>query len=168
MFNRLVMIFVISFIIAGCSNKKHQKNITPEAAVIKITETLYLSSITFSDEVIDGEFRTECEMLPMVTKSILDSAKTDSKNILPSNNIENDQYELKVEFVNVVPNRWAFLAFRPSSNATIKASIIKAGVTLHSTTKIIGSGVAFGACDRLEKISVAEGRYISKWVSKYI
>lgn len=35
----------------------------------------------------------------------------------------------------------------------------------HTATKLIGSGAAFEACDRLEKISVAEGRYISKWVS---
>ena len=60
------------------------------------------------------------------------------------------------------------MAIRPSSNATIKASILKDGATLYTTTKLIGSSVAFGACDRLEKISVAEGRYISKWASKYI
>ena len=162
MFNKLITIVVIIFFIAACSNKKHQKVVVQEKVSNKITQTLHLSRISFSKDVTDGNFRTECEMLPVLKKSILDSSQTYSSNITASDKIESDQYELKVEYVNVVPHKWTFLAIRPSSNATIKASILKGGVTHHTTTKLIGSGVAFGACDRLEKISVAEGRYISK------
>jgi len=162
------MICIISCFIASCSNKKHQKVIVQEQKINKITQRLYLTDITFSQEVAEGKFKTDCAMLPVLKKSILDSSQAHSVNISPSNTIANDQYHLQVEYINVVPHRWTFLALRPSSNATIKASILKGGVTLHSTTKLIGSGVAFGACDRLEKISVAEGKYISKWLSKYI
>ena len=38
-----------------------------------------------------------------------------------------------------------------NSNATINAFIVKSGVTLYTTTRLSGSAVAFGACDRLEK-----------------
>ncbi|GAC19985.1 hypothetical protein [Paraglaciecola arctica] len=168
MFNRLIIVLVISTLIAACSNKKHHKVLVEEKEVNKITQTLYLSDVTFSKEVADGKFKTDCAMLPVLRKSILDSSLSHSMNISSSNKIGNEQYELKVEYVNVVPHRWTFMAIRPSSNATIKASILKGDATLHTTTKLIGSAVAFGACDRLEKISIAEGRYISKWVSKFI
>ncbi|MGB2742585.1 MAG: hypothetical protein WBC60_18730 [Cognaticolwellia sp.] len=168
MFNRLIIICIISFFIASCSNKKHQKVIVQEQERNKISQPLYLTDITFSQGVTEGKFKTECAMLSVLKKSIIDSSKTYSLNVSSTSAIAIDQYELEVEYINVVPHRWTFMALRPSSNATIKASILKGGVTLHTTTKVIGSGVAFGACDRLEKISVAEGRYISKWLSKHI
>lgn len=152
----------------ACSNSKHHKVVEQKKEHHKVSQTLYLSDITFAKKVIDGKFKTECEMLPVLKKSILDSSRPYSVNISPSDSIAIDQYELEVEYVDVVPHRWTFMAIRPSSNATIKASILKGGVILHTTTKRIGSGVAMGACDRLEKISAAEGRYISKWLSKYI
>lgn len=158
----------MSTFIAACSNKQHHKKVVEKKEVNKITQTLYLSDITFSKEVTDGKFKTDCEMLPVLKKSILDASQAHTTNITSTNKIESEQYELKVEYVNVVPHRWTFMAIRLSSNATIKASILKDGATLHTTTKLIASAVAFGACDRLEKISVAEGRYITKWASKYI
>ena len=168
LFNRFILIFAIGFVIAGCSNKKYQKVIVQEQGIKRITQTVYLSEVTFSQAVSKGKFKTECAMLPALTKSILDVAQTHSLDIVPGNNITNDQYQLKVEYVEVVPHRWAFLAVRPSSNATIKASVLKGDETLYTTTKLIGSAVAFGACDRLEKISVAQGRYIAQWLFKYI
>lgn len=168
MFKRLIIVYIFSCFITACSNKAPQKVMVQEQEHNKITQPLYLSDITFSHEVATGKFRTECAMLPVLKKSILESSKTHSINISPSNTIDIDQYELEVKYINVVPHRWAFMSFRPSSNATVKASILKGGVTIHTTTKMIGSGFAIGACDRLEKISIAEGRYISKWLSKYI
>jgi len=168
LFNRIIIILLISSFTSACSNKTHPKVVVNEKENNKITQTLYLSDVTFAKEVKDGKFKTDCKMLPVLEESILDSAQTHSVKISSSDTISIDQYELDVEYINVVPHRWTFMALRPSSNATIKASILKGGVTLHTTTKLIGSGVAFGACDRLEKISIAEGRYISKWLSKYI
>jgi hypothetical protein len=146
----------------------HRKAGDVEKVTNKITETLYLSNIDFTKEVSGGSFKIECNMLPILKKSILDSSLASSINIIPSDTIAMDQYELKVEYIDVVPQKWGFMAFRPGSNATVRASILKDGAVLHTTTKQIGSGAAFGTCDRLDKISLAEGMYISKWLSKYI
>jgi hypothetical protein len=168
MFNRIIIICVISFFIASCSHRHNEKVIAQKHGNKKITQPLYLTDITFSKEVADGKFKSDCAMLPILKTSILEASKTNTINTLPSGAVGIDQLELNVEYINVVPHKWRFMSVRPSSSATIKASILQNGVILHTTTKQIGSVVSFGACDRLEKISVAEGRYISKWLSKHM
>ncbi|WP_299269662.1 hypothetical protein [uncultured Psychrosphaera sp.] len=165
MFNRLLMICLISVFMVGCSHKRAHKVVVHERD--KIAESFYLTDVTFSEGIEDGAFKTDCAMLSGLEKSILDSSKTSALKVLPSNSITPEQYELKVEYTNVESHKWLFMAIRPSSAAEAKASIVKNGKVLHSTTQSISSAVAFGACDRLEKISLAQGRYISKWLSNY-
>ena len=62
-------------------------------------------------------------MLEKLKDSILSSSQLLSIKIRPSDKVENDQYEVKVNYINVVPHRWAFPSVRPSSNTTIKVSI---------------------------------------------
>ena len=168
LFYKLVIVFIISCTVAACNSTSTQKVAREEIQKNKITKTLYLSKITFSQEVADNKFKTQCSMLEKLKDSILSSSQLLSIKIRPSDKVTNDQYEVKENYINVVPHRWAFPSVRPSSNATIKVSILKQGVILHSTTKLIGSAVSFGACDRLDKIAIAQGRFVSKWVRKYI
>lgn len=172
LFNKLLIVSVVSLFISACSNNQNQnqvnKVVVDEKGDGAVTRAVYLSDITFAKSVSDGKFKTDCDMLSVLEKSIMDSSKTHSLNISTGEAVGPDQYELKVKYTEVLSHKWLFMAIRPGSNATVKASIIKDGATLYSTTKTIATGVAFGACDRLEKISVAGGRYISKWLSNSI
>ena len=107
-------------------------------------------------------------MLPTLKKAILDSSTLYPKIISAHHQVAADQYELTVKYVSVVPHRWTYMSSSPTSNATIVASILKNGKTLHSTTKLIESTDAFNACERLQKISIVEGQYIYKWASTYM
>ena len=125
---------------------------------------LALTPISFSNQVVVGKFQTDCSMLERLTLSIVESSKNYLFNIKSKELSNDNKYELIVDYINVVPHRWTFLSLRPNSNATFKVTVLINGVPLHSTTKLIGSAVAFGACDRLDKIAIAGGRYITKWL----
>ncbi len=111
----------------------------------------------------------QCSMLEKLSESILQSAKEYGVKIVDDEIAENQksgEFFLNVTYVDVTSHRWALFSIRPSSNATLQADIVKDGKVIRSTQKMIGSGVALGACDRLEKIATAGGKYIAKWSSR--
>ena len=92
------------------------------------------------------------------------------KNELYSESVEQQEkskaeYVVEAKYIEINSHRWVFPSVRPSSSATLHVQLKKGDEIIAKTTKEIGSGVAFGACDRLEKIAVAGGRYVSKWTS---
>ena len=168
MTNKLILTLSLSFFLTACNNTKPEEEPSQQPQANAVSQTIYLSDITFSDEVADGEFKTQCSMIPALTESVLNSSKDTLTNILSSNSIMEEQYELNVTYIYVESHKWRFPSVRPGSEATIKATILKNGVVEYSTQKSIDSWVAFGACSRLEKIARAEGRYIAQWVSNTI
>ena len=153
-------------LLTSCANRgsKTQKSEKTKDSLNQSFKMLALTPISFSNQVVVGKFQTECSMLERLTLSIVESSKNYLFNIKSKELSNDNKYELIVDYINVVPHRWTFLSLRPNSNATFKVTVLINGVPLHSTTKLIGSAVAFGACDRLDKIAIAGGRYITKWL----
>ncbi|WP_444934587.1 hypothetical protein [Microbulbifer sp. JTAC008] len=171
MISRAFTLFLISFSIMACSNKQT----TPQVSESEISPTkvhdIYLMPVIFSDPSNLDKVKNECSMLEMLENSIINFASDHQLNFeyLESEaKISTDAIRVKVEFTEVIPHRWTFMAVRPSSTASFRISIYQNGKLSSEITKSIGSGMAFGACDRLEKISTATGRYVNKWVSRQI
>lgn len=130
---------------------------------------IYLDSIAFAEAAGLEKVQRECDMLGVMRSSILESASSYHlalKDSGDSGALSENEVRVSVEYLTVVAHRWTPMSFRPSSTATFRVSLFEGGKLLGSSTKSIGSGVALGACDRLEKISLAAGRYVSKWVSQ--
>ncbi|MGL6161739.1 hypothetical protein [Microbulbifer sp.] len=161
------IIFLISVLIfSGCSGN-------PPIAGRKIeenrnTELLYLIPAKFSDNLSVSKIEKECSMLLSLTDSVLAYANDNSLNIEyreDLSEVDEDQSVLRIEYEEIIPHQWRPFAVRPSSVATVKAEIVRGSEVIDITSKRIGSGVAFGACDRLEKIAVSGGTYIAKWAA---
>ena len=173
MTNKFIVIAVTSILISSCGGSANHKKVSEPDSILTENSmpTLQLETVDFSGNVDVSKVKAECSMLEKLSSSILDSAKKYNANIVSNKTPEKqspEDYILKTTYVDVFPHRWIFLSIRPSSSATVKAEIIQNGQVILSTSKAISSGVAFGACDRLEKIAVAGGRYIAKWSTKQV
>ncbi|GAA5214795.1 hypothetical protein ACFSJ3_05715 [Corallincola platygyrae] len=149
-------IFTLGLLVVACGST--QKHVSTKSVERSPAPMMKLLPVSFSDEVASGKFKAECSMLQVLNDSIIEN----SANVTLSSDASG--YALEVSFVEVVPHRWVFGSVRPSSSATFIASVTKDGQTIDTTKKTIGSAVAFGACDRLEKIALASGRYVAKWI----
>ncbi|MBB3167085.1 hypothetical protein [Simiduia aestuariiviva] len=173
MINRIILVALISMIISSCgASNSHKKVLKSDNIPAKSTmPALSLETVDFSGDLDVRKVKVECSMLEKLSTSILDSATKYNANIISHDDPSASspkEYTLKVTYVNVIPHRWTFMAIRPSSSATVAAEILKGGKVIKFTKKVIGSGVAFGACDRLEKIAITGGRYIAKWSSQQV
>jgi len=131
-------------------------------------DNIVLSVVSFSPNVLDGKFRTDCSMLTKLSDTITQTSHNHRVRINSVASYANHQYHLNVTYIDVVPHKWRLFSLRPSSNATFTATLYLGSEELHKTTETVSSGASFGACDRLEKIALANGRYISSWVSKVL
>ena len=169
--SRAFTFFLISLSIMACSNQPTPSQLTGAEVPPPKIHDIYLMPVIFSDPSNLEKVKNECSMLDMLKKSIINSASDYHLNFEYLDNetkINSDATQVKVEFTEVIPHRWTFMAIRPSSTASFRISIYQNGKLSNEITKSIGSGMAFGACDRLEKISTSTGRYVNKWVSRQI
>ncbi len=165
--SKIICMVFISMFIAACSGKTKQATIA-HISVNPDKPTLFLGDVDFSSSSRASKVKIECSMLEKLSESILKSAKEYGVKIVNNKAVEkpnSDEFFLNVTYVDVTSHRWTLFSIRPSSNATLQADIVKDGKVIRSTQKMIGSGVALGACDRLEKIATTGGRYIAKWSS---
>jgi hypothetical protein len=162
-------IAAVALMLLGCSNGPSKQTIIDKAQTGSVAiPTLMLETVDFESDVEVRKVKLECSMLEKLSASILDSAEVNNIIIKQGEGDSepiNNRYVLKVTYVDVIPHKWAFLAIRPGSIATVKADVFKNGQLVNSISKAISSKMALGACDRLEKIAVAGGRYISKWAA---
>ncbi len=166
--NKTILICISVILLSSCANTNNGLT-TPKfdqttKSINQPFKTLALTAVTFSEQVSAGKFQTECSMLQTLTDSILNASNSASIIIMKRQHPDESEYQLSVNYIDVMPHRWGFLAVRPSSNATLKITVLKKGVPIHRTTKLIGSAASLGACDRLNKIAIAGGRYITKWL----
>ncbi|QYJ88401.1 hypothetical protein [Shewanella halotolerans] len=168
MIAKSLLIGLMSLVLASCGATPKQ-----ESAPVQVNgssninrPTLFLATPEFAGNLDVDKVANECFMLQTLSDSIRASAETYQANILvdKSRNSEMpDEYMLRVTYIDVTPHRWVLFSLRPSSTATLKVDIVRNGEVVRSTQKAIGSGVALGACDRLEKIAEAGGRFVAKW-----
>lgn len=171
MISRAFTFFLISLSIMACSNQPAPSQLSKSGISPSKIHDIYLMPVIFSDPSNLDKVKNQCSMLDMLKKSIINSAsdyQLNFKNLENETRINSDTPQVKVEFTKVIPHRWTFMAIRPSSTSSFRISIYQNGELSKEITKSIASGVAFGACDRLEKISTSTGRYVNKWVSKQI
>lgn len=163
---------VVLALLAGCGSKPNRgESEQPTTSGAEFERpVLWLEAVDFDGDLDVVRVKSECSMLEKLTGSILASVNNYEVNIKALNKEERpeDYFSLEVTYVNVIPHRWVFPSIRPSSSATVKAQIKKNGEVWYTTSKPINSGMALGACDRLEKIAVAGGRYVAKWASTQI
>ncbi|NNG44617.1 hypothetical protein HJP15_17115 [Pseudoalteromonas sp. NEC-BIFX-2020_002] len=144
-----------------CLNTKH-------TAAKSITKGQHaLDTVYFASDTAGAKVKVECLMLERLTTAILKSSQRYPLVVKERiAGVAQTEFVLKATYTNVNAHRWVFPSLRPSSSATVKAEILKNDQVVATISKEIGSGAAFGACDRLEKIALAGGRYISKWAAK--
>ncbi len=161
------IILLSAIFLYGCnSNPKNMKKL-----VVKNIDRspLILMPAKFSAVLQSDSFAAECSMLSSLTDSILKSSEKYNLKIQYNkiNSGTDDKKDLLfVEFKNVAANKWKLFAVRPSSVATIKASILHNNKVIHVIERTIGSGASFSACGRLEKIALSAGNFVAKWASK--
>lgn len=186
MYNKILLI-AATLLIAGCATsnnqnytKKSQQQERPTQAVKseppkKSTSSsasskpiIYLPTPKFSTSLGVSKVASECSMLNELENSILESAKDYDMNIvkLASKAISESDITMEIKYTSLTSHKWRLFAIRPSSEAMLNIVIKQGNKILNQTNKSIGSSVAFGACDRLEKIAVAGGRFVAKWASR--
>ncbi|MCL6414021.1 hypothetical protein MIB92_00010 [Aestuariirhabdus sp. Z084] len=158
---RFIVIFIIISVGSGCSSKKVDL-VDPVEAKFIVSPPTYAKGTNIN--VIN-----ECFMLEEVESSFLLYSRTYSLNSVLSKditNISDDQFVIKMKFNDVTPNAFHPFSFRPISEAIISVSVMKNGEIVDEFSKKINSKWAFTACDRLEKIAKASGKYAAKWLNK--
>lgn len=167
-FRLLICSFAV-LVLTACSSKPTPQLVKADPS--SEPQHIYLMPVIFSDPTNLDKVKNECSMLEMLKKAII---QTSTDYQLKFEQLENEIVQnpetpqVKVEFTEVIPHRWTFMAIRPSSTASFRISIYKNGKLTNEVVKSIGSGMALGACDRLEKIAISTGRYVNAWVSKQI
>lgn len=167
LFTSLFLVFSL-----GCAStvKDVSSTIQGKKSNAEVTN-LTLLPIGFPDDSALLDVMHECIMLEKVRSSAMSSSSKFNlaiKNQIINEPIDINGFNLKIDFIDVIPHRWRFPSVRPSSTATFTLTINKNGKAIGSTEQSISSGVSFGACDRLEKISIAAGRYAVRWASTQI
>ncbi|MBV1915019.1 MAG: hypothetical protein KUG72_06505 [Pseudomonadales bacterium] len=168
---RILIIFAVALTISACSSGAKTTAVAKGQNTALEPQTIYLMPVKFSDTMPQSKIMAECSMLDVLERSIMTSASTYRLNVKSLGNdtsFNNDHLRMMIEFVDVTSHRWSFMTFRPSSTATFRISIYKNGELLDRATKSLASGVSFGACGRLEKISLSAGSYVNRWVSTQI
>jgi hypothetical protein len=161
-----IIFFMFVAVLSACAS--NHKAATSKSEQPKNSKILYLLPAKFSDNLTVTKIEKECSMLLSITDSILSYAKENSLNIEYVNElveVPEDQSALLIEYEEIIPHKWKLFAVRPSSIATVKATLLNDTKEVDAMSKRIGSGVAFGACDRLEKIAVSGGTQIARWVA---
>lgn len=164
----MVFITVASVLLCACnSSPKQQTNPSNPVEQKNKAISLTLDTVDFSSDTAGAKVKVECLMLERLTTAILKSSQRYPLVVKEKiAGVDHTEFVLKATYTNVNAHRWVFPSLRPSSSATVKAEILKNDQVVATISKEIGSGAAFGACDRLEKIALAGGRYISKWAAK--
>lgn len=177
--NRLFGLGLVILLLTGCKNSENIKEplVSASSPVSEVgvsvedsataveNQPVYLHSVTFNDPDPLVAVKAECEMLTITEDSAIQSASEFNINIQAYNEAVVADNQIKIAYLDVSPNVWRFMAFRPSSNAKFQISLYQRDELISSTVKSISSGVAFTACARLEKISGAVGRYTAKWLA---
>ncbi|TMO27543.1 MULTISPECIES: hypothetical protein [unclassified Pseudoalteromonas] len=148
--------------LTACKSTKQQQT---QAIALKPTPPIALNAVHFALGVEADKVQRDCVMLDKLASSITDSAKKYLVTLVEQQEKSKAEYVVEAKYIEINSHRWVFPSVRPSSSATLHVQLKKGDEIIAKTTKEIGSGVAFGACDRLEKIAVAGGRYVSKWTS---
>lgn len=170
MYKNVMLAMLIVFIGFGCRSTPSPKTPlrTTADTTVAIEGALKLSETSFAASLPKGKYQEQCKMLTTLEASILASAQKLGVPIHVDSAVATKDHEIRVSYVAIESHKWRFMAIRPSSSATIEVEIIQEGQVLRAVTKTISSAVAFGACDRLEKIATANGRFVAKWVAQQL
>lgn len=185
MLKKLVTVTILSILVIACgsTNKKTQidkvtnKTETVTADVDSTVSksmpltSLILEDMQFSEGMVEDKIKAECKMLASLSESILTNSERYPYQLITRKNVKPTQHDniiVKVDYIDVVPQKFSIWAIHPVSVATLKVSLIKDNKELKSATKEIGTKVAWGTCDRLEKIAKAGGKFVAKWTANQI
>lgn len=185
MLKQTAVVLLLSSLVVACgsTNKKQQaEKLTNqvEADTVKSTvneakpllaNILILENIQFADGMVENKIKVECKMLQSLSESIMTTSERYSYQFTARKDVTPDQANnmvVKVDYVEVVPQKFSIWAFHPVSVATLKVSLVDNGKVVKSATKEIGSKMAWGTCDRLEKIARAGGQFVAKWTAKHV
>lgn len=153
----------------GFNSKNDVARSDATAQVLKSDKSIYLLPIVITDADLLTKVKEECDILSVFKNTMIDTASKHQLSItyLEEENEQSKQgVQVKVEYIDVIPHRWRIMSIRPSSTATFRVSLFKGGEHTGTAVKTINSGMAMGACGRLEKISVAGARFVNTWVSR--
>ena len=78
----------------------------------------------------------------------------------------NAKRQLYVTILEVDANWWRTMAVRPSSKITLVVRIDVDGHTVKSVRKVLGTGMAFTACDRIDHIAEGAAKFVVAWTTK--
>ncbi len=187
MLKKLATVTILSVLVIACgsTNKKAQtEKITNKVEITTadvdstvskpmplISKSLILEDMQFSEGIVEDKIKAECKMLASLSESILTNSERYPYQLITRKDVKPTQHDsiiVKVDYIDVVPQKFSIWAIHPVSVATLKVSLIKDDKELKSATKEIGTKVAWGTCDRLEKIAKAGGKFVAKWTANQI
>lgn len=158
---------VLLLMLSACASNGSSTEDSSQKPAFNI-DKLSIGSIVYAPSVSIGKFREECAMLGYLKESLIANAKNHSLPLADEQRSDDNRYTINVEYTEVVPHKWSVFSVRQSSNATFNLTVTDGDKEILRTTKLIGSAASLGACDRLEKIATAGGKFVAIWTSRQI
>ncbi|MBT1064188.1 hypothetical protein KJY73_11415 [Bowmanella sp. Y26] len=164
-------IYLIIFLVftTSCANKQSGTTPPPNSNLIATNIVLQPIKITEADSL--EKVKAECTVIDTLNHSLKSNSEDYNLNFIVSDGVSNPltkEWTVDIKITELVSHQWKFMSIRPSSVATFEISLHRQGESSRNVVKTIGSGVALGACDRLEKIATAAGIFTNKWIAKQI